>query len=350
MNDNCYFAASVGGDGFSGDFDEIFAPEKFDTVYIIKGGPGTGKSTFMKKLGEVAERRGFIPEYYFCSSDISSLDGVVIPEKRVAVLDGTAPHVTEAKYPGACEMILNFCDALDSRALKAERGEIVRLCKEKSEAYARAYADLRASREFLSENIRVCHAAYLQDKARDFIRRAFSGMAKGDVRRADICTVCSRGRVRLPVYEKRARRVMTVKNAGGAGYLFMSDVEAFAREAGLSAVVSRDPVCRGYAESVYFDGDGVYVALWDGDAPEGKEVKNINVARFVDKGAERAARPYLRLTKKLFSDALAAAVDSLSSASAAHGEIEKIYVKSTDFHAIDAMLERVKREIFENPA
>ena len=348
MTDNCFFAASVGGDGFSGDFERIFAPEKFDTVYIIKGGPGTGKSTFMKKLGADAERRGYAPEYYFCSSDIASLDGVVIPEIRVAVLDGTAPHVTEAKYPGACEKILNFCDALDAGALKAERDAIVSLAEKKSEMYARAYANLRAAREFLSENIRVCRSAYLSKKARDFIFRTFSGMARGDVRQADICTVCSRGKVRLPVFARRSKRILAVKNAGGAGYLFMSDVEAFARERGLSAVVSRDPVCRGYAESVYFDKDGVYVALWGDDAISDKETKNINVGRFKSRGAEKGARPYLRLTKKLCSDALAAAVGSLSSASALHGEIERIYIKNTDFEKIDALLLSVEKEIFEN--
>ena len=83
-----FFAAANTGRGFESDFPEIFSPEKFKRIYIIKGGPGTGKSTFMKKLGVEAERRGLSPEYYFCSSDVASLDGVVIPEKRAAVLDG----------------------------------------------------------------------------------------------------------------------------------------------------------------------------------------------------------------------------------------------------------------------
>ena len=57
MTENRFFAASVGGAGFCSRFGEIFSPDRYDAVYIIKGGPGTGKSTFMKKIGEEAERR-----------------------------------------------------------------------------------------------------------------------------------------------------------------------------------------------------------------------------------------------------------------------------------------------------
>ena len=39
---------------------------------------------------------------YFCSSDPESLDGVAIPEKGAALMDGTAPHVYDPVLP-RCE-------------------------------------------------------------------------------------------------------------------------------------------------------------------------------------------------------------------------------------------------------
>jgi Mrp family chromosome partitioning ATPase len=50
-----FFAAANTEMGFRSLFDEIFAPEKFRRIYILKGGPGTGKSTLMRNLGAVAE-------------------------------------------------------------------------------------------------------------------------------------------------------------------------------------------------------------------------------------------------------------------------------------------------------
>ena len=47
----------------------------------------------MKKIGEQFLHMGYNLEFMHCSSDSESLDGIVIPAKKVALLDGTAPHV-----------------------------------------------------------------------------------------------------------------------------------------------------------------------------------------------------------------------------------------------------------------
>ena len=108
-----FFAAANTSNGFSSLFDEIFAPEKFRRVYILKGGPGTGKSTLMGNIGLIAQSRGYDVEYICCSSDPDSLDGVIITELSVAILDGTSPHITDPVYPGAVERIVNLAEAFD---------------------------------------------------------------------------------------------------------------------------------------------------------------------------------------------------------------------------------------------
>lgn len=60
--------------------------------YLIKGKPGTGKSTFMKKLAQEAFDRGFSVERYHCSFDPNSLDMIVIRELSLSLFDATAPH------------------------------------------------------------------------------------------------------------------------------------------------------------------------------------------------------------------------------------------------------------------
>lgn len=60
--------------------------------YFIKGRPGTGKSTFLKKLAKEAEKRGFDTEIYCCSFDPGSLDMVIVRELDFCVFDSTAPH------------------------------------------------------------------------------------------------------------------------------------------------------------------------------------------------------------------------------------------------------------------
>lgn len=80
MNDESnildFFLGGNTPEGFVSLFDEITGLYKDYVSYVIKGGPGTGKSTMMKKCA--SEARAFEPylERIHCSSDPNSLDAV----------------------------------------------------------------------------------------------------------------------------------------------------------------------------------------------------------------------------------------------------------------------------------
>ena len=60
--------------------------------YFIKGRPGTGKSTFLKKVAERAVVNGFDVEVYHCAFDPGSIDMVAVRELNFCLFDSTAPH------------------------------------------------------------------------------------------------------------------------------------------------------------------------------------------------------------------------------------------------------------------
>src|SRR5690606_25296046 len=60
--------------------------------YFIKGRPGSGKSTMLKKLAAAATERGFDIELYHCGFDPNSLDMLIVRELGFAIFDSTAPH------------------------------------------------------------------------------------------------------------------------------------------------------------------------------------------------------------------------------------------------------------------
>ena len=112
MKPNKYFAAANGYGGFRSYFKEIFPSEKFESVYVIKGGPGTGKSSMMKKIADRLTESGVECDRIFCSSDPHSLDGIIASHNglSVAMIDATAPHERDAVIPGAIDEIINLGD------------------------------------------------------------------------------------------------------------------------------------------------------------------------------------------------------------------------------------------------
>ncbi|AZV45490.1 PRK06851 family protein [Peribacillus asahii] len=132
-----YFAGGNTARGYFSLYESNFA--ELEKVFILKGGPGMGKSTLMKKLANEWLEKGYDVEHIHCSSDPDSIDGVIFPALKIGIVDGTEPHVVEPKAPGAIEEYVNLGHAWNSQQLVAEKADILRLMKERQEAYERAY-------------------------------------------------------------------------------------------------------------------------------------------------------------------------------------------------------------------
>lgn len=86
-----YFPGGNTSQGFYSLYNHMIGSDA-NRILVIKGGPGVGKSTFMRAIGEAMLEKGYDVEYHCCSSDNGSLDGVVIPALKIALVDGTAPQ------------------------------------------------------------------------------------------------------------------------------------------------------------------------------------------------------------------------------------------------------------------
>lgn len=91
---NCiqYFLGANSPSGFYSLYDQLIPPQSARAIYILKGGPGCGKSTLMRAVARQLEQAGAACEYILCSGDPDSLDAVVAPQLGAALVDGTAPH------------------------------------------------------------------------------------------------------------------------------------------------------------------------------------------------------------------------------------------------------------------
>jgi len=133
-----YFAGANTCKGFYSLYDS--ALEGLDRIFIIKGGPGTGKSTLMRSIGLELVDRGYDVEFLRCSSDDNSLDGMIVRSLSVGIVDGTAPHVIEPKNPGIVEEIVNLGECWNRNQLLKHKDKITEISKLIKEQFAKAYS------------------------------------------------------------------------------------------------------------------------------------------------------------------------------------------------------------------
>ena len=344
-----FFAAANTENGFFSIFDEIFVPEKFRRLYILKGGPGTGKSTLMRRIGSIAQSKGYDVEYIFCSSDPESLDGVIIAELAVAILDGTSPHITDPLYPGAVERIVNLGEAFDFRSLEKKRDDLIPLIRAKKEAYRTAYRFLSAAGRIEREHDELLRDFYLAEKADAAAKRliaAFRNHGASEEKKRYISAICGKGLCRLNTLSERAKKVYAVTEKNGLGYLFMDTLYARLHSEGFSLTLCPSPVTGERKEAIFLEEEEILFIVSDRDT--GFADKVINSARFAEKEGLTQRRRRLRFIEKCESTILEGAVACFEEARTLHKKAEDIYGACVDFLHIDAMMEKIIDEIFAN--
>ena len=165
--------------GFYSFFDYII-PQDVNRIFCLKGGPGVGKSSFMKKMAREFTKMGYDVELHYCSSDPSSLDGVVIKGLNVVMIDATAPHIVDPKTPGAIDEILNFGEFWDGEKIEENRDKIKACNADISECFQRAFRFLKSAEPIYIEvesKISKCMDWAKVSKITDeFIEKTFSGV------------------------------------------------------------------------------------------------------------------------------------------------------------------------------
>jgi len=350
MTEQKYFAALNGGKGFLSFFDDIFS--SLDRVYIIKGGPGTGKSKLMRDIAAEAVNKAYTVEYFYCSADPESLDGIIIKELNVGVLDGTAPHVADPVYPGSREDILNVGAFWKSDVLKKEQETIRRLTDEKAALYRSVYAFLSAAEQLENETLALLSAALLKDKMTAAVARLLKSLKKGSGFSTEVRLVEGfgmKGRVFFDSLLERKGKVFVLKDRCGVGSLFLKEIVSICRQKDQPVTVSYSPITTDRLNAVCLREAGLsFHLLPDGiSLPEGTDTAFINLDRFLDNSILKEKRPSLRFCEKSAEALIKSAADRFEDIGRIHFDLEQIYIRAMDFHKKEAFTKKLLVSLFK---
>lgn len=348
-----FFAGANGAGGFRGYYDSVFDTEKFSKIFILKGGPGTGKSSLMRAVAVEFEGEVEFIEYIYCASDADSLDGIILHTKKkklIAVIDGTSPHMRDPELPGACEEIINLGKYWDSHALEKCRSEIEESAAAKSDGFIRAYKYLTAADGINAEIKRMTSKLVDYDKMKAACGRIMKQIGNGSANNIEfrlIEAVTMNGSVKFNSFERLAEKQYKIIESSNCSYIIFNELLKLSCEHNHEVYVSHSPLSSKQINGLYLVDSGVSFTLIDEKNENIDNTKYINTDRFIDAEQLAKIRQRYRFAVKCRTAMLSGAVESLEYASNYHFELENIYKSAMDFNMVDKEIKTLTKSIKE---
>ena len=336
-----YFAAANGYAGFRSYFSEAFSVREHERIYVLKGGPGTGKSSFMRRLSSDLSVKGCTVEEIYCSSDPKSLDGIIVygNGKSIAVIDGTAPHETDATVPGACDELVNLGDAWDSRWLSGERERILKINDEKKNAYKCAYSCLSIAGKAHDAKSEFKAELYDAEKAKSAIKSLADSASSANIGKSStrlISAFGKRGLVRFDTIEAASEKIFSVSGDEYASERFLTDLCNTLKQREIELIRCPSPLDPKVIE-------GIFIPSIKSCFVIGERENTISCDAFFTDNALSLERR--KCAEECHRIALDDAERWFAIASELHFALEDIYTRAMDFDVINRLYEKKLGEI-----
>lgn len=333
-----FFASANGCNGFKSYFEEIFNSSHFDRIFVLKGGPGTGKSTLMKKTFNALKSKKLNFEIFRCSSDSNSLDGLILEDEksRVAIIDGTAPHERDAVVPGATDVLVNLGEAIRNDSMKELKSEVLELNRLKRNAYIGAYKELSKNailRINLEAEIQSIVDETLVDAFVDNLVKSFN-IENGTSGVRLLSSFSKDGYASLRAFEGSKINCLKIGGEYESETVIITLIAQKLTKKGIPYVRIPSPFLDGVLEGVYFPQDEFAIIA-------SKESYTCNSLEFLKIKSEKALTQRARALKECITAYESEAQRFLAEASAYHFELEKLYTAEVDFSIVDFYTDRI---------
>lgn len=331
-----YFAAANSYNGFISYFDRVFDSREYDRIFVLKGGPGTGKSSLMRRVSEYLNQNDFYTEEILCSSDPASLDGVIGVKNghKFAIIDGTAPHERDAVIPGAIDEIINLGNSWDERWLVGKKAEILNLTKEKKKAYETAYNYLKIAGKCDEIASAVISDKFDVFKAKSKAESILSDLIteeKGEIQTRLLSSFGRHGKYDINPCESIFDARITVSKDG---YLFLKHCADFLKQNRVDITLFPSPLCPEKLDALLLNNTKLLIQISD----KAETITDFVTLSHLDK--ER-----IRVAKEMHGELLSEAARWFKIAAEIHASLEDIYLSSMDFTKNDELLSKITAKI-----
>ncbi|MFI3250603.1 MAG: hypothetical protein R3Y07_06545 [Eubacteriales bacterium] len=350
-----YFLGANSPDGFHSLYQQMVPPKDATAIYILKGGAGCGKSTLMRQLSAEAMARGIPVDEILCSGDPDSLDGVIFPTLKIAVADGTAPHVIEPQFAGVVERYVNLGECYDSQKLQEVRGELVDCMTHYSECCALTIPCLAAAGELGSTISSVLVTPKLEERlakrASGILSRevkAKGGQSVGSVTQRFLSGNTCKGRLSLlHTATNQCEKVYVLWDSYGIASHLLLPLLTGAVNRGYHVIACLNPMFPKQLEHLIIPELGLCFLSSTPSLPvEGEHFRKIRMETLLDSGLLHQNRSRLRIYRKMYHSLLEEVVATLAENKLIHDRMEEIYHPYVNFDLLSEFAKKLGEEIF----
>ena len=330
------FISANSKNGFYSLYDEVFDACNFDRIYVLFGGPGTGKSTFLRELAQKAEKRSIAVEEILCSSDPSSLDGVLMTKDgvRIGVLDGTPPHGRIITSPAISEELIDLGAFWDTNKISENKNTIYALKDKKRENYESAYRYLLAAGTLWEEFTEAKKKYFDKEKAkRQILHKLHALKERGVCQRRFLRSFSTCGNVVLPVRDEGVQNILLIRGSMCTAEIYLSYFEELLQQNEIAHTVFLSPLSPNAVDAIFFSENKTLLIkedLFGGKTSHRRIVADRFFSWLPEDKKEH---------KHIFEETLSLALSSLKQAGAAHAAMEKYYIDGMDFSSLGAYRE-----------
>ena len=335
-----FFLGSSAPNGFFSLFDELRRPLDGWYCYIIKGGPGTGKSSMMKRIAEKLEQNGLGVSRIYCASDPESLDALICESLRVSIADGTSPHTLDPRYPGVCDEIVDLGKFWNCKKLAENSDAIISLTDSNAVCYKKCRRFLEAACGINEDVCRIVTAAMDENRLARYASRLAARYLPppngriGTAKRRMIEAVTPNG---YHVFESAAAACETAiifeDDTACCAVALIEQLRRYVLGNGLDVIgcYGIDGTCRHLIVPEISLGFFTADRYCDFDVPDAKRVR---LRRYLDTEKLGESRARLAFSRKARDEFMKEALGCVSQAKEIHDELEKYYVNAMDFSAV----------------
>ncbi|MEG1870952.1 MAG: PRK06851 family protein [Peptostreptococcaceae bacterium] len=344
-----YFLGGNTGKGFFSHFDYIISQQAATRIICLKGGPGTGKSSLMKKVGKYYIEKGYDVEFHHCSSDNESLDGILIKDLKIAFVDGTAPHMIDPKNPGAVDDIVNMGVCLKEENFKSTKSDVLAINKEIGESFRRGYRFFSAAKSiydnwytFNNNALNLYELNILKENLKDRILP--NTLASLGSKRHLFATGFTPSGIITYINNiiKDIPNVYVLKGAPGTGKTRVLDyISEEAVRRGLDVEILHTPLIPEKIEHVIIPELKVAIVTSNEINKMDFSGKEYNMDSLLDQDYIEGKRDTINDDSSLFYILLQKGLDCIKNAKCLHDNLESYYVPSMDFAKADEIYEEM---------